>query len=49
MEANGDVLILRVSAADAPSLSEVEVVVARHLARFAFRDRPEITWSRGTP
>jgi hypothetical protein len=49
MEARGDVLILRASAADAPSLSQVEEVVARHLERFAFRDQPEITWSRGTP
>jgi hypothetical protein len=45
MEASGDVLILRASAADALSLAQVEDVVARHLERFAFRDKPEISWS----
>src|SRR5262245_32792792 len=49
MEAAGDLLILRAAAADEPSLSQVAEVVARHLERFAFRDRPEITWNRGTP
>ena len=49
MEAADDLLILRAAAADEPSLSQVEEVVARHLERFAFRDRPEITWNRGTP
>jgi hypothetical protein len=49
MEASSNVLVLRASAADAPSLSQVEEVVARHLERFAFRDKPEITWSRSTP
>ncbi len=49
LEASGDVLVLRASAADAPSLGQVEDVVARHLERFAFRDKPEITWNRSTP
>jgi hypothetical protein len=49
LEATGGLLILRAAAADAPSLSQVEDVVARHLERFAFRDQPEITWSRSTP
>jgi len=46
MEAAGNLLILRATAADAPSLSQVEEVVARHLERFAFRDKPEISWRR---
>ena len=46
MEASGDVLILRASAADSPSLAQVEDVVAQHLERFAFRDKPEINWNR---
>jgi len=46
LEAAGDVLVLRAIAADAPSLGQVEEVVARHLERFAFRDRPEISLSR---
>lgn len=49
MEAAGHLLILRAAAADEPSLSQVEEVVARHLERFAFRDRPAISWNRGSP
>ena len=49
MEAAGDLLILRARAADEASLGQVEEVVARHLERFAFRDRPEISWSCGAP
>jgi len=49
MEAAGDLLILRATAADEASLSQVEDVVARHLERFAFRDQPEISWNRGAP
>jgi len=46
LEASGDMLVLRAAAADAPSLSQVEDVVARHLERFTFRDKPEIRWTR---
>ena len=46
LEAAGDLLVLRATAADAPSLSQVEEVVARHLERFAFRDKPGISWDR---
>jgi len=46
LEAAGDVLVLRATAADAAALSQVEDVVARHLERFAFRDQPEIRWDR---
>ncbi len=49
LEASGDVLILRATAADAPSLSQVEGVVGSHLERFAFRDKPEISWTRDMP
>jgi hypothetical protein len=49
MEADDDLLILRATAVDKPSLSQVEEVVARHLERFAFRDRPEISWNRVAP
>jgi uncharacterized protein len=46
LEVAGDLLILRAAAEDAPSLSRVEEVVASHLERFAFRDKPEISWNR---
>jgi hypothetical protein len=46
LEAAGDLLILRATAEDAPSLSQVEEVVGSHLERFAFRDKPEISWTR---
>lgn len=46
MEVAGDLLILRATAADEPSLGQVEGVVGRHLERFAFRDQPEIRWTR---
>jgi uncharacterized protein len=45
----GRPLALRAAAADAPSLSQVEEVVARHLERSAFRDKPEISWYRSAP
>ena len=48
IEAAGDLLILRAEAKDTPSLDQLEEVVGSHLARFAFRDKPEIRWSRGT-
>ena len=44
LEAEGDTLIMRVSAPDESALHQLEDVVARHLARFAFREPPEITW-----
>jgi uncharacterized protein len=45
LEATEDTLIMRAEAADPDSLHRVEDVVARHLDRFAFRDKPEISWS----
>ena len=47
LEASDDLLVLRAEAADEPSLGQVEEVVARHLERFTFRDKPEIRWIRG--
>jgi hypothetical protein len=46
LQAEPDVLLLRVSAADPDALLALEGVVARHLLRFAFRDPPEIAWTR---
>jgi uncharacterized protein len=45
LEAGTDALILRAEAADTESLRRVEDVVARHLDRFAFREKPEIAWT----
>ena len=42
-------LRLRVSAADADALAQLEDVVARHLVRFAFRDELTVAWNRTTP
>jgi hypothetical protein len=39
-------LMLRVVASDEPALTTLEDVVARHLKRFAFREEPEIHWTR---
>lgn len=48
MTAAGDVLTLRADAADEEQLGRLENVVVRHLERFAFRDKPEIRWSRAS-
>jgi hypothetical protein len=39
-------LAMRVTARDAADLPGLEDVVARHLARFAFREEPAISWTR---
>ena len=39
-------LVMRVTAADAAALANLEDVVARHLKRFAFREEPEVAWVR---
>jgi uncharacterized protein len=41
-----DLLALRAEASDEERLGRVENVVVRHLERFAFRDQPEIRWTR---
>ena len=46
MEAQPDLLILHAETKDADALGQLESVVARHLERFAFRDKPEIAWTR---
>jgi hypothetical protein len=46
LEAQGDVLLLRIEANEEPALAQLEEVVARHLERFAFRDKPEVGWAR---
>lgn len=47
LEATSDLPILRAEAKDTPSLGQVEEVVGSHLERFAFRDKPEVRWTRG--
>ena len=42
--AEPDLLILSAEAEDEERLGEVEGVIARHLARFAFRDPPAVAW-----
>ena len=39
-------LVLRADAADEEHLGRLEQVVVRHLERFAFRNPPEIRWTR---
>lgn len=39
-------LTLSVIAGDEAGLTRLEDVVARHLERFAFREKPEIRWTR---
>jgi hypothetical protein len=39
-------LLMRVVAGDAAALARLEDVVARHLERFAFREKPEVRWTR---
>ena len=44
--ADAETLVLRVTASDEAALARLEEVVARHLERFAFRDKPEVHWVR---
>lgn len=44
-----DTLTMRVTASDEAGLAKLEDVVARHLARFAFREEPEVRWTRSAP
>jgi hypothetical protein len=37
---------MRVIASDEAALAKLEDVVARHLERFAFREKPEVRWTR---
>jgi hypothetical protein len=45
LAARGDMLNLTVTAEDEVSLSRLKHVVASHLERFAFREKPEIVWN----
>ena len=45
LAATADLLTLRVAAADAEALAQLEQVVARHLERFAFREQPQVAWA----
>lgn len=44
--ASAGTLLLRVVASDEAALAKLEDVVARHLERFAFREQPEVRWTR---
>lgn len=44
--ASAGTLLMRVLASDEAALAKLEDVVARHLERFAFREKPEIRWTR---
>ncbi len=48
LDAEAETLVMRVTAGDDAALARLEDVVARHLERFAFRDKPEIRWTRTT-
>ena len=39
-------LLMRVFASDEAALAKLEDVIARHLERFAFREKPEVRWMR---
>jgi hypothetical protein len=45
LAASGNMLSLTATADNAVGLSRVQHVVASHLERFAFREKPEIAWS----
>jgi len=46
LEAGSGRLVLKAEAPDQEQLAQLEGVVARHLARFAFRDPPAVEWRR---
>lgn len=41
-----ETLVMRAEAADEEALAKLEGVIARHLERFAFRDPPQVAWTR---
>jgi hypothetical protein len=45
LEADSNLLTIRIEAEDATALERLQGVVARHLERFAFRDKPEVSWA----
>lgn len=44
LQTSTDAILMRVEAADAPGLKQLEDVVARHLVRFAFREPVAVDW-----
>jgi hypothetical protein len=46
LESAGGTLTMRLTANDEAALAKLEEVVASHLQRFAFRDKPEVRWMR---
>jgi len=46
LDAEAETLVLRVTSGDEAALTGLQDVVARHLERFAFRDKPEVRWVR---
>ncbi len=44
LRADADELVMRCDSPDPDGLARVQDVVVRHLARFAFRDVPEVVW-----
>ncbi len=47
LEAGDGALVMRLTAGEEAALARLEDVVARHLLRFAFREKPEVHWTRG--
>ncbi len=45
LEAQDGLLILVIESEDEATVAKLEGVMARHLDRFAFRDRPTISWA----
>jgi hypothetical protein len=45
LHAEGDTLTITIEAADTQVAERLQDVVVRHLDRFAFRDKPEVTWA----
>lgn len=43
-EADSDTLVMRLTCNDAEALAALETGVGKHLTRFAFREKPDITW-----
>ncbi|MGI3187413.1 DUF2218 domain-containing protein [Nioella aestuarii] len=46
LAADADQLTLQVSADDPRRLDQLAQIITRHLERFAFRENPELDWSR---
>jgi uncharacterized protein len=44
--ASAGMLLMRVFAGDEAALAKLEDVVGRHLERFAFREEPQVRWTR---